>query len=816
MVRASRLTILFVVLLIGTWSADTRGADGLPVVQVGIVFDGPPPGGTGIVPERYEDLVALIQRETAALTNREFDVRFPADKQQSGEWSIERIRSAIDGQLADPEIDLVLTIGIFATNDVCRRGELPKPVVAPLAIDVEAQSFPFSTDADGRMIAGVKNLNYITTPGSVLRDLRKFKEIVQFERVHVLTDALLPQAIPEIADSVIAGGRAIGVKIFPPVPVVGSADEALALLPEDAEAVYITPLHRMSPEEFDRLVAGLIERRLPSFSLIGREEVERGVMAGIRPETDFPRLARRIALNIQRILLGEDAGSLPVALELEEQLVINLETATAVRVFPRNRVALEAELIRGEMSRIERTLTLSEAVREAVEANLSLRAADRAVAAGAEEIRRARSYLKPQVGASGTGLLIDDDRAAASFGTQAERTVSAGLTLSQILYSDGLRSNVKVSEHLQRSLEHEWEAERLDVALEVATAFLNVLRAETLERVAEENRRLTESNLKLARRRVRIGFSGPSEVYRWESELATARSLRITAHGRMHIAYIDLNRALHRPLEDLYEAESPGLQDPELVTGFGRLNPYVDNAASFALFKEFTVEEGLANSPELYAIEAAISAQQRALRAARRSFWSPDVVLFGEAETRVSRQGAGSDSLTGPGFSEPMDRNDWSVGLQVTLPIYVGGQRSAEARQAGEQLEALRLEREALAEIIDLRIRRTLFELSASFPSIELLQEAAEAARKNLELVTDSYSRGVVSIIDLLDAKNAALVAAGFAANAEYDFLIDLMELQRGTNNFDFFRSDEERTAWFDRLEAFFVANADEIRWPKR
>ncbi len=96
------------------------------------------------------------------------------------------------------------------------------------------------------------------------------------------------------------------------------------------------------------------------------------------------------------------------------------------------------------------------------------------------------------------------------------------------------------------------------------------------------------------------------------------------------------------------------------------------------------------------------------------------------------------------------------------------------------------------------------------------MQEAAEAARKNLELVTDSYSRGVVSIIDLLDAKNAALVAEGCAANAEYDVLIDLMQLQRGTNNIDFFRSDEERTAWFDRLAAFFVENADEIRWPKR
>ena len=818
-VEASRLSLLLVVLLTNVWAANVCSADDapeLPVINIGTVFDGPPPDGEGLVPERLEGLVELIRQETTSLTRREFDVRFPEEKQISGNWKLEQIRSAIQRQLADTEVNLVLTMGIFSTNDVCRRGDLPKPVVAPFAIDIDAQSLPFDTDRQGRVITGVKNLNYITTPGSILRDLRKFREIVPFSRIHVLTDALVPRAIPEIPEAVIAGGRQLGVEIFPPVPVIDSADDTLALLPPDVEAVYITPLHRMPSDEFDRLVAGLIERRLPSFTLIGREEVERGVMAGVRPETDFPRLARRIALNIQRILMGEDAGSLPVRLELQEKLVINLETATAVGVFPRIRVAMEAELIKGKVGEIEQTLTLSEAVREAVEANLSLRVTDRRVAAGAEEIRRARSFLKPQIVASALGLEIDEDRAEASFGSQAERTVSGALSVSQIIYSDGARSNVEISTRLQYSLEREWESERLEVALDAATAFLNTLRAETLENVERENLRLTETNLKLARRREQIGFSGPADVYRWESELATARSNLIKAHSRVHAAYILLNRVLHRPLEDLFEAEPPKLEDPELVTGFGRLNPYVDNAANFTLFKEFMVREGIANSPELESIDSAIAAQQRVLKTARRSYWSPDVAVVGDFERKISKRGAGSEGTIPPGPFGPADREDWSLAVQATLPLFTGGFRKAQARQAGEQLSELRLEREALLESVDLRVRAAMYDLTATFPSIELAQEAGEAALKNLDLVTDSYSRGVLSIIDLLDAQNAALVAQEFAANAEYDFLIDLMELQRATNGFDFFRSEAERESWFHRLETFFAENADRIRWPKR
>ena len=63
----------------------------------------------------------------------------------------------------------------------------------------------------------------------------------------------------------------------------------------------------------------------------------------------------------------------------------------------------------------------------------------------------------------------------------------------------------------------------------------------------------------------------------------------------------------------------------------------------------------------------------------------------------------------------------------------------------------------------------------------------------------------MLSIIDLLDAQNASLVADQVAANSIFDFLIDLMEVQRAVGKFDFFLSVEEREAWFNRLEAFFT-----------
>jgi outer membrane protein TolC len=110
-------------------------------------------------------------------------------------------------------------------------------------------------------------------------------------------------------------------------------------------------------------------------------------------------------------------------------------------------------------------------------------------------------------------------------------------------------------------------------------------------------------------------------------------------------------------------------------------------------------------------------------------------------------------------------------------------------------------------------MRSTLHEMGASLANIDLARAAATAAESNYELVEEAYGRGAVSILDLLDAQNVALVASEAAANAIYDFLIDFMRVQRAAGQFDFFMSAEERESFFREMEAFFQ---EEGRQPAR
>lgn len=773
------------------------------MVAIGVVMDGTlDASGRTVGPAIQTRGLELIKREILALTREDFDVRFPPDRVVEARWSVEAIEPAIRQLLNDPGVDMVLTMGVFSTHVACRMRDLPKPVIAPWGVEARVQELP--REGEG---SGVRNLAYLTLPTNFVHDLQVFRELVNFERIHVLHDELTPQVIQEMYPRVIALGREAGFEAIP-APAGSDPEEALASLPPDTEAVYLVPLLRMTQEDLQRVIDGLRERKIPTFSIMGREDVERGILATSTPPTNLERVARRVALSVHRILLGDPPSTVPVTLEGERRLAINMETARAIGWYPDWRTALEAELINLEESDPGRPLSLSGAVEEAVAANLGLASRRRAVEAESQAIPRARSALLPQVDLSATALRIDEDRAEASLGSQPERSATGSVELRQALWSERLHTGLEIQRSLQESREEDLEALRLDTALAASSAYLELRRAETLQRIQTSNLQLTESNLRLARRRREVGVAGPAEVYRWESELAGDKAAVLRAYSARLSVQTRLNRILHRPLEEKIRPVDIALEAGGLLGPGSDLHRYVSNEASFRVFREFIVAEGLAAAPELRSLDRAIAAQERELVSARRAYWSPDIFLTGSISERLWEEGEGTEppSLPSPftaGIFPEADDTEWSVAMTLGIPLFTSGARPAEVRRTSESLARLRLEKEAAAERVEERLRVAVFATVETWPNIELSKEAADASKKNLALVTDMYASGSVSIIDLLDAQSAALVAEEVAANAVFDFLLDLAEIMRASSNFRFFISPVERDEWFHRLESF-------------
>ena len=265
-----------------------------------------------------------------------------------------------------------------------------------------------------------------------------------------------------------------------------------------------------------------------------------------------------------------------------------------------------------------------------------------------------------------------------------------------------------------------------------------------------------------------------------------------------------VNNILNRPLREMFAPEEADYAEPMGILPDRRLMAYMDNPMELGILTDYLVAEGLDASPELQQIEAAIAAQERGVTLAKREFWVPTVSLFGDVTEMFSKSGEGSESPSIGALNLPeKDDTDWTAGVQASLPLYAGGGRSATLKRSREELARLRYDRDNTANRIEVRIINAVHLIRASYPGIRLSTDAADAARRNLNLVTDAYVRGIKSIIDLIDAQNQALVADQQAANAVYDFLIDLMAVQRSTGSFFLFAPEEERDAWMEKLNRY-------------
>ena len=769
-------------------------------VVIGIVEDGPLP--RPIIP------LGTLEAEILDLVGAEFDVSMPEDKRIDGGWTLAGVRDALARQLADPDVDIVITTGLVSSHEAARLSNLPKPVIASIVADMQLQAFP-AERLDDKIVSGRPNLVYLAharaagreDPGIEQTNIDEaidiFHDAVGFEHLAVMLDPLTIEAVPALAyDKPAVVGRRLGVRTSV-VAMGDSVEEALEAIPADADAVLVGPLLRSSTESMQALARGLIERRLPSFSIVGRAELANGLLmtSGGREE-DAVRYSRRLALNVQRILLGDEPGTIDVQISDPQRLAINMQTAAAIGFFPRYAVLSDAEQLYGNDLDEGEALSLNAAMAEALAANLGLMVAQYDPRIAAEGVRLARSQLFPQLGLGVQAVRIDEDRANPI--VQSEQSTDAAISGSQVVYSDAAIAAWQIAGFLENAAQYGYEVEVLDTLQAAANSYLVVLRARALERVRRSNLEVTRTNYELARLRETIGTAGRGDVLRWESQLASDRQDLVAAEADRRVALVSFNQVLNRPKNRPFVPTDEDVGQSIALFVDDRFRAFIDNAAVWELFQDFLAEATLRQAPELMQLDRLVAAQRREVTVAKRRFYVPEVSLGGSWNTNLDRSGAGSDlSLTG------LDDEAWSIGLSASWPLFTGGALRARLNTEQFSLSQLQRSRAALAEQLETRTRVALHRASGTYPSLEFSAEAAAAAAENLHLVTDAYRRGAVSVTELVDAQNAALSAELRAVDARYVYLIDVVNILRSTGDFTLLVDPGRTETWFQDVESY-------------
>jgi len=390
------------------------------------------------------------------------------------------------------------------------------------------------------------------------------------------------------------------------------------------------------------------------------------------------------------------------------------------------------------------TLTLEQAREMALANHPLLASLDYSSRAAAETPKQILSALAPQVNLGITASVADDNSRFAIQGLASSLLISrvgSGIQLSQLLTDFGRTRLLASSATSRADAQNEVvKSTRLQILSAVDRAYYSILRARSLNRVAEQ----TVQARKLIVDQV---------------EALTNSQLRSTldlSFSRVNLADAEilLNRARNEQ----------GAAEAELTAALGLREPpsfQIDERplnATLPPEAEPLVQRAIQDRPELRQLALELQSATQLLQAEKR-LSKPTVSFVGAVGVLPLVKGNYPNRFA-------------AAGVSLSLPIFNG--RLFESRQAEVALRMRAIEklRESNSNQIARDIRAAFLNARNSFDRLRLTQQLLDQARLSLDLAQTRYDLGLGSIVELSQAQLSQTAAEVSSANARYEYQI--------------------------------------------
>ena len=763
---------------------------------IAIVTDGPT--------DFNEDFEEQMKDEIDQLLGRDFDVRFPEKLRFDGDWDYQKISKGIDKALSSRETNLVITLGTLSSQIAVTKKSFRKPLIASTIINPKMQGAPYKKGTSGK-----RNLTYINGYFDIKDDIAVIKDIMGVSKVGVLINPMLYKYAPQIVKYIQQSFKYEGIKTQI-IPAYEDLNAIIDAIEPDVDFIYVTPLFQKNDEERRNLYTALRLKELPSFSALGRDDVELGALFGNVPASDNKRLIRQIALQVQQISLGFKASKLSVSFKPYPSLSLNSETAHNVNFIPSWDLISRATILEADDTD-SHYFSIEEIMDRAVGYNLTILQAEQQIEVSTHNLEQADSSFYPQINAKLIGKQIDDGRTVKSLGLLQKNEVNGELALRQTLYNQNQYANISINKAFLNATSNEVEHAKLEIAMQASLLYLKILQFKNRLELQKSNLELSKSNLRSAITKQDIGIGNQSDIYRWQSKIANDKKDVLFTHALIQKTQFTLNALLNLPQKLQLNLEKVTMEDPVFLTHDKKIRDYFENPAGFMIFEGFLVKTGRENSPQLRQFDAMTQAKKYIADASAASLYSPEVYFqaglrYKFLDNEPQNPGGFQPNDTQKEVVEGLDafgKLEYQVGIVADLPLYTGGYQTAERESARSALLTAQSQQEDVSNNLERDIRNALYQAKAAYLSIDLSHDAYIAANKNLEHMTAIYQQGNGSIINLLDAQNNTLKAALVENNTRYGFMADLIRLQRNIGQVNFNIDEDERAQWSQKIQEY-------------
>ena len=390
-------------------------------------------------------------------------------------------------------------------------------------------------------------------------------------------------------------------------------------------------------------------------------------------------------------------------------------------------------------------LTIEQAIEIALKNNPNIRVANEACISGRARIGQTQSAYYPYI-----NLQTRYSRSWHEAGQLPARNHYGNtLQLNQLIFdfyrTPGLVESVREN---YESLKESYQNTRQTVVLNTKLAYYGYLASQRELRLNEETVRQREQLLHQAEQFFKTGLKPRIDVTRAEANLYDAKLSFIRAQNGLQIAKINLVNALGieklpwNMLRDVLEIKKPIIMN-------------LEDAKSMAIMQR----------PDLLQNKALEREREFSLKATK-------------AEYLPRLSGNANYGWSSTDF--PL-QEEWTVGMQMTFPLFTGFEKSEKLRQQEAKLRQAKASGDVIIQNILAEVEQAYRDMNTASEQIVAARKGRDASTENLELATKRYQQGLNDIIEITDAQVQYLSAETKYINSLYDYKIAEATLEKAT-----------------------------------
>ncbi|CEK15230.1 TolC family protein [Chthonomonas calidirosea] len=387
------------------------------------------------------------------------------------------------------------------------------------------------------------------------------------------------------------------------------------------------------------------------------------------------------------------------------------------------------------------SLTISQAIQIALQQSPQAQAARYELASAEAAAEPDRPVARPSITATASGTEQGQEVRLPGISappTLPEQFGQIKLEFEQPLYRAGLGA-AKNRYQAERAIAYQnYRKELADIALSVSKACVDLLRAQAGLKAAEEGVAFAKEYAALVERQITAGFGKPVDRALAQSQTAEAELGLAKAQGAYHLAKMNLNRLLGRPLEASIQIVPPAsLPEPPSSP-------------------EEAIATAQTQRPDLLLLDLQLQAAKAGLSLARLAT-QPTLSFHAELaeQTRTA--------LVPQHYAAATIELDWQ--------LLDKGERKANRAQAENAVERLvALRQDALSGIV-LDVTQAWQQMEEAKAQLALAQVQLESSKASLAVAEKAYEVGQGMALDIKNAYHDYTTSQQSELQAEYDLI---------------------------------------------